>query len=250
MRIFLELEAEKDFVYDSKYYHKVQGFIYNLIKETELNPLHDKKSYKFFCFSNIFPIGDIKKGDLRKLIISSPNESFISILEKKIRELQEKGEKINFGESLFKIKKISVLKVKIPKKATLISATPIIIRIPERNYEKYGIDGKIRKKRYLYWRPEYPFDAFVKQLEENLFKKYNEFYGTKIEEFPIFEQFEFKKSVVSHIVINGKEYKLVGSVWEFMFSFLGEKEKEILEFGVDCGFGERNSFGFGFMNIL
>ncbi|MEM5870703.1 MAG: CRISPR-associated protein Cas6, partial [Candidatus Aenigmatarchaeota archaeon] len=69
MRILLRLEALKNCIYDMKYFHKLQGFIYRLLKETEYRVLHDKKGYKFFCFSNIFPIGDMKVGDKRKLII-------------------------------------------------------------------------------------------------------------------------------------------------------------------------------------
>jgi len=50
-------------------------------------------------------------------------------------------------------------------------------------------------------------------------------------------------------MIDGKEQVSVGSLWEFTFSYIGKKQRKLLEFGIDCGFGERNSFGFGFMNI-
>ncbi|MEM5797504.1 MAG: CRISPR-associated endoribonuclease Cas6 [Candidatus Aenigmatarchaeota archaeon] len=246
MRILLRLEAIKDCEYDLKYFHKLQGFIYNLLKETKYDILHDKKGYKFFCFSNIFPIGDTKAGDMRNLLISSPDNLFIKFLEDKLKKLAN-DKFVNIGEMSFKIKEVSLLRIRLGRDCRIISATPIIIRIPEKNYEKYGIREK--KKRYVYWRPEYAFEAFVKQLEENLFKKYNEFYKTDVGEFHIFEQFKYKKPVVSHIIINGKEYKMIGSIWEFIFSYLSKEQRKILEFGIDCGFGEKNSLGFGFMNI-
>ncbi|MEM7819467.1 MAG: CRISPR-associated endoribonuclease Cas6 [Candidatus Aenigmatarchaeota archaeon] len=246
--MLLRLEAIKDCEYDLKYFHKLQGFIYSLLKETKYNILHDKKGYKFFCFSNIFPIGDMKAGDMRNLLISSPDILFIKFLEDKLKKLANDNKLINIGEMSFKIEEISLLKTRLGRDCRIISATPIIIRIPERNYEKYGIEEK--KKRYVYWRPEYAFEAFVKQLEENLFKKYNEFYKTDVGEFPIFEQFKYKKSIVSHVIIDGKEYKMIGSIWEFIFSYLSKQQKKILEFGIDCGFGERNSLGFGFMNVV
>jgi CRISPR/Cas system endoribonuclease Cas6 (RAMP superfamily) len=42
--------------------------------------------------------------------------------------------------------------------------------------------------------------------------------------------------------------KFSGSIWEFSFSHLDWKKREVLRFGLDAGFGEENSLGFGFMN--
>lgn len=250
MRILLRLKSLRNFSYDIKYYHKLQGFIYNLLKDTSYSILHEKKGYKFFCFSNIFPIGDTKVNDKRNIIISSPDKFFIKFLEDKLNNMKNKEKTIKIGNMLFSIDDVSLVNIKIRKSLNLISATPIIIRIPEKNYEKYEIPKKFRKKRFVYWRPSYSFEAFVKQLEENLFKKYNEFHKTNLEKFPIFEQFKYKKLVISHVVIRGKEYKFVGSIWEFIFSYLNDEQKKILEFAIDCGFGERNSLGFGFMNVI
>jgi len=249
MRLLVKLVAAKDFNYDLKYFNKLQGFIYSLLKDSPYSTLHDKRGYKFFCFSNIFPIGDAKAGDERNFIISSPDNLLIKFLKNRIKELSSNNELINVGEMSFEVKGTSLIKIKIEKNCRLISATPIIIRIPEKNYEKYGIPKEFRKKRYVYWRPCYNFEAFVKQLEENLIKKYNEFYGTNFEIERIFEMFKFIKPVVSHVIIKGKEEKMVGSIWEFWFSYLAESRKKILKFGIDCGFGERNSLGFGFINI-
>jgi len=35
----------------------------------------------------------------------------------------------------------------------------------------------------------------------------------------------------------------------FSVSFINEKQKKILEFGIDVEFGELNLLGFGFMNV-
>jgi CRISPR-associated endoribonuclease Cas6 len=228
----------------------LQGFIYNCLRDTEYSILHDKKGYKFFCFSNIFPIGNIKSNEKRNLIISSPDRFFIKILEDKIKELSEKNGVINIGEYQFSIEEISKINVKLNRNCKLISATPIIIKIHEKNYEKYKIPEEFRKKRYVYWRPQYSFEAFVDQLEKNLIKKYNEFYKTDFRIERIFEMFRFIKSTVNNVIIENIEQKMVGSIWEFQFSYLNSKQKKILEFGIDCGFGERNSLGFGFMNVV
>ena len=66
---------------------------------------------------------------------------------------------------------------------------------------------------------------------------------------PLFQQFAFKKEVCNHLVFEGKEEKVFGSLWQFNFQNLNDKQQKLLQFGLDSGFGEKNSFGFGFMNI-
>jgi CRISPR-associated endoribonuclease Cas6 len=64
---------------------------------------------------------------------------------------------------------------------------------------------------------------------------------------PIIQRFMFKKQVSTRVLMNGQEQIVIGSIWEFWFG--DDAYKELLEFGIDCGFGERNSLGFGFMNM-
>lgn len=246
MRILLKLISSRDFSYDINYQNKAQGFIYNLIKWTDYDKIHDKSGYKFFCFSNFFPLGNCKYGDKKFFIISSPDKHFIKLLKNKLEDI-EKSE-INIGEMSFFIDDINIIKTKIDENSKLISSTPIVIRIPEKRYEEYSIPEKFRKKRYVFWRPEYKIKPFILQLEYNLIKKYKEFYkkDPKIEN--IFQEMIFKKTVVNKIRINNIDRFILGSIWEFRLNFLKQKTKKILEFGIDCGFGERNSFGFGFIN--
>ncbi|HID60907.1 MAG TPA: hypothetical protein EYP46_03510, partial [Hadesarchaea archaeon] len=77
MRLLLKLRVLKDQAYDLKYHHKLQGFIYSLLDETPYVKLHDRRGYKFFCFSNILPSVDATTGTTRSLIISSPDVGLI-----------------------------------------------------------------------------------------------------------------------------------------------------------------------------
>jgi len=240
MRLLLNLRSLKDSAYDSKYYHKLQGLIYNSLR-SHYSPLHDKNGYKFFCFSNIFPIQDMKEGEARNLIISSPDSALLKLLQENLPE------NINIGDISFQIEKSRIINPKLNNPSRILAATPIVMRIPQWTYPDYGIQSD---KSYVYWRKSYPFNAFIRQIEANLFKKYNEFYNTSLEEFPIFEQFIFKKETCNPAIIDGKEYPLIGSIWEFLFNNLSRDQKKLLEFGLDCGFGERNSLGFGFVNLM
>jgi len=233
------------------YHHKLQGFIYGLLRDSGFGTLHDKEGYKFFCFSNIFPIGDMEEGEISKLLVASPNEKLIESLEAPLQDFSAGKRRINIGEMSFEVVNLKKLDMELKRRdLRVITATPVIIRIPERNYDRYGIPEEERKPRYVYWRPKYSFEAFLKQLSENLIKKFNEFYGTKIENYDLFEQFMFRRSTATKVVIDGKEYVMVGSMWEFVWSYMDETQRRVIEFGLDAGFGERGSLGFGFVNRL
>ncbi|MEM4736652.1 MAG: CRISPR-associated endoribonuclease Cas6 [Nitrososphaeria archaeon] len=243
MRLLLSLESEADAAYDRSYYHKLQGFIYNHLRETPYSTLHNKKGYKFFCFSNIFPIGDIKQGDKRQLLISSPNEDFIKTLAKQLTA------DVNIGDMHFKLKEMKPLDIKLGNNVTIITATPLIFRIPKRNFSLYGIESN---KPYVFWMPSYSVEALIKQIEDNIFKKYKEFYNLDIDEFPIFDEFRHIKSVVSHVIVKGREEKWFGNIFEFKIYGLryNPTKRKVLKFAIDCGLGERNTFGFGFGNVV
>ena len=249
MRLLLKLRTLKDQTYDLKYHHKLQGFIYDLLNGTPYAKLHDRKGYKFFCFSNIFPLENMRTGDIRNLIISSPDAGLIEVLNRRLAEAVEEEKPANIGEMSFKLEEVRLLKPKLWRSCKLITGTPIVVRIPKENYGKYGIKPP-KDYDYVYWRKQYPFKAFIKQLEENLFKKYGEFCRRSLKEFPLFERFMYKKQVCNHVVLGEKEIMILGSVWEFSFNHLNEEQSKILQFGLDCGFGELNSVGFGFMNVV
>jgi len=251
MRILIDLRATKDQGYESMYHHKLQGFVYGLLRDSGFEMLHDKTGYKFFCFSNIFPIGDMKAGVRYKLIIASPNETLIGSLAGAIETIVADSCAVNIGEMSFEVEAVKKLKLSIRGAGLrVLTATPVIIRIPARNYELYGIPEAEQKARYVYWRPKYAFDAFLKQLSENLIKKYNEFYAAKLKDYDLFEQFLYRRATATKVVIDGGEYVLVGSMWEFVWSFLDETQRRVITFGLDTGFGERNSLGFGFVNKI
>ena len=190
-------------------------------------------------------------GDRRYLSISSPDSKLVATFASSL----EKIDKANIGDMTFSIKRFKIVRPRVGRSATLITRTPIIIRIPKKNFEKYGINR--RGYEYVYWRKDLPFNAFLRQLEDNLIKKYQEYIGKKVDEalyLPLFQQFLFKKQVCNHLVFseNGqrsREFKVFGSLWEFYFDHLTKEQRELLQFGLDAGFGERNSLGFGFVDV-
>ncbi|MGB4623265.1 MAG: CRISPR-associated endoribonuclease Cas6 [Candidatus Methanoculleus thermohydrogenotrophicum] len=248
MRLLLKLQAAADQKNISLDYNKLQGFVYRLLHESGYPGIHDKEGYKYFSFSNVFPYDDMKEGDIRNFILASPNNNVIETIAAHLITYKDKP--IHIGDCSFALRRVDKFNYTLPPAPVrIISATPIIIRIPEYNYDRYNVPATERMPRYVYWRPAISFDAFVKQLSENLIKKYNDYYGTEIATTTLFEQFFFRKPVYTRIIIDGKSYGVAASMWEFFWSHMTPIQKQIIGFGLNTGFGERNSFGFGFVNI-
>jgi CRISPR-associated endoribonuclease Cas6 len=129
--------------------------------------VHEKEGYKFFSLSNIFPIKDIEEDDFLNLIIASPNKELVASLEGIFQKFVVDQKRMNIGEMSFVVKNCKKLDTRLTRGALrVLTATPVIIRIPERNYERYEILEEERKPRYVYRRPKYSFEASLKQLSE------------------------------------------------------------------------------------
>ncbi|MGH2611443.1 MAG: CRISPR-associated endoribonuclease Cas6 [Rhabdochlamydiaceae bacterium] len=242
MRILLSIKSLQDYQINFEYHHKVQGFIYSLLRNTKFDHLHDKQGFKFFCFSNIYKAKDANH---HSLIISSPDQDFITQVEYQLNKIIENQIPIELG-SLFELIKI----VKIPQKnlsfpLKIITQSPIIIRIPIEKYQGRVTDTAPYKE--IFWRKDHPADLFINAMEKNLKKKFAEF-SKKTFKGRIIEKFDFKKQVSTKIYVANSKVPVIGSLWRLDFS--SEVPRDIQLFALDCGLGERNSIGFGFVNPI
>ena len=267
MRLLIKLKVTENTHYDMQYHYHLQGFIYNLLKGSTYDQIHDMRGNKFFSFSNIFPANALQQNDYRTLIISSPDEDLITYLYEMLQLLLSKGIQIKIGTMKFKIDYLHKLFTRVPDSSNfnLITGTPIIVRIPREKYKIYDFEPTI-KSNYIYWRNGHPFDLFLTQLKHNLLHKYAQYnelinsisytdtYKTTLETMTpqIFQNFEFKKQISTRVFIKGFEQIIIGTLWEFGFDNSGNNSNnnsELIQFALDIGLGERNSLGFGFMNL-
>jgi CRISPR-associated endoribonuclease Cas6 len=221
------------------YHYNLQGLIYTLIKDTEYAYVHDKAGFKFFCFSNLIPItSPIVNGEIRTLVVSSPDISFISVLYEKMKMLDGL---IKVGNMKFRFDSAQRLNLKVPEtgSCTMITGTPIIIRIPWEKYKKYGISPPINYE-YLYWRRDHPLEVFLSQLWDNLQRKYNEYFridnanqnlDSDIEPFSFFSKFIFRKQISTKLFIKNSEQIVIGTTWEFLFE--RPECRDITQFALD-----------------
>ncbi|MCS6768381.1 MAG: CRISPR-associated endoribonuclease Cas6 [Candidatus Nitrosocaldus sp.] len=304
MRLLLALESARDQEYQLDYHYSVQGFIYNMLRGSSFEHLHDRDGYKFFCFSNIFPYSSMmKKGDRRNLLISSPSADLIMHIDRRVRAHRHAGDVIGIGDMRFLLKGSKMIHYPLSmKQFTLVTATPIVVRIARDKYSRFNIRPR-HDYEYLYWRKDHPLDLFIEQLEDNLFKKYKEYTGLDIEDEVMAEleddgssdgngdgkcnigngtvemskssssskkgrkgvkeysasghlinRLRFIKQVAKEISMHGNRHIVIGTLWTFWFNIENYNRCDailkLLQFALDAGFGERNSLGFGFMNII
>lgn len=161
MRLLVSLQCLGDWAYDLKYHHKLQGFLYGLMEGTVYRGLHDRRGYKFFCYSNLFPPKDARAGETRRLLVASPNPNLIQVLGDRFAKVDV----AHIGDGAFKVRDVKELDLRIRDGCVLVAGTPIVVRIPKERYGEYGIVSE-KPYRYVYWRRQHSFAAFVKQLED------------------------------------------------------------------------------------
>lgn len=230
MRLIIKFKSLIEFSYDSVSSYDIQGFIYSLLENTQFNDYHDLRGFKFFNFSNIFPLTDFKPNDIKTIIISSPNNALIKLLS---YELKNK-EFFRLNNYIMKVVKIKTFHMKSGH--NLITATPIVLF--ENN----------KKNRYFSFKNN-NFDFFFERLKENSIKKYNAFYNEDFEIDSInnlFDSFSFRKEVSVRMHMKENYFIIIGSIWTFEKNDL--LDNKFYNFLFDTGYGEKNSLGMGFVN--
>lgn len=212
--------------------YTIQGFIYSLLKnDSSFSSLHDVSGFKFFNFSNIFPVCDFEKNSLKKLIISSPNGKIIKSIYNQLKD-----------KSSFNLKnhKMELLKVMILKNnicSNFISSTPIVLFEDNKNNKYYSFKQN----------PDFNF--FFERLKDNAIKKYNAFYDDDFSlDSDLFTNFELAREVSVRVTKNGNRFIVIGSLWRNLEFDLTSQNKDFYNFLFDSGLGEKNSLGFGFLN--
>lgn len=250
MRIILRLKPlVNQFRPNFEYHYKLQGFIYSLLKNTTFEGLHNKKGYKFFCFSNIFSRNQDNDSPLFNMIITSPSSQFIEQVSYQLQKIVDYQIPIEIG-SIFELQDfVRVQNKNVSFPLGIITGSPILTRIPLEKFARSSTDSAPYKS--IFWRSSHPLNLFVEAVESNLKKKYQEFTNSPAsiqDTTTMLEKFKFKREVSTHIFVGNSRIPVIGSLWEFTFSEIIPKEIQL--FALDCGLGERNSLGFGFMNPI
>lgn len=239
MRILICFDKQIKPLYNQS---QLQGLVYNLFRKAGFSFLHDlpQSKPKFFNFSQLF----FDKEKNLNLIVCSPIKPLIDGLDSILKN-KPKLKICDQKLGIIKTKKFS-LSLKAP--IILKTETPIIIRVPKEKFSYYKLNLK-KDYPYFYWRPQKntPFEPFIKQLEDRVWKNYKLFTGKVVMETPIFSKFIYKKTVDLPYFKGQKKFPRIGTLWEFEIN--PEITYNLIRFILDTGLGELTSQGYGFVNI-
>lgn len=253
MRILTRLHARADAAYDNAYHHKLRGRIWDALDGTRYDEIHDKNQPKGFIYSNPFPPHDMDEGDERTLLVASHDEELLAHIAADLHEDRE----LNIGEMPFHVDAVEPLSVDVGEPGTagtLSTGTGVLVRIPPWRFDEYGID--VDHDQAEFWRPEHTMEPFQNQIEANLDKKHRLFCpdylpGPSDVDGDLFDGYELLKTFAIPVTpTSGQHETWVLSKWEFDYTVRDDDHRRHLNLALDVGIGERNSLGFGFVNIV
>ncbi|MCQ1529180.1 CRISPR-associated endoribonuclease Cas6 [Lutispora saccharofermentans] len=243
MQISISFISEKNIVLPIHYNNIIQAFIYNNIDNKLSRFLHDKgyitngRSFKMFTYSRV--IGDWRAeedrfnfGKKAKLIISSPLDNFC----KSVANSMLQSNHLFIGQNSIQTERIQIDNQIVDKDEIIIDTlSPIVV---------YSTFIKPDNSKYTcYFMPREP--DFNRLVKENLVRKCNAVNTItngigepNVEVIPLGKVRQhltyYKKTIVKGA--SGR--------------FLIKGRKELLQIGVDAGFGSKNSQGFGCVKII
>ena len=208
-----------------EYRHVIQGCIYNLLnKDNYSDYIHDELSINKFCFSKLFGNHKIMNGkivfyDLYELYVSSIHKELIELLMERLRinRIMLLNQEIDFVE-IYEDKTI------IDREEIRIKTlSPVTIHIKDDNNTIYFNPDSIN---------------YNELLNDNFCNKIG------IDSMELFYLKDFKN--VKKVISKYKGFIIEG--YEFEATIVSDSDTLNLLYNV--GLGNKNSIGFGFINLL
>ncbi|MDI9619141.1 CRISPR-associated endoribonuclease Cas6 [Methanothermobacter sp.] len=238
LRIKIELKSDKrPFKIPYNYNHVVSAIIYRRIADIDLaSQLHGGKGFKFFTFSQLnIPRRKAFKNFLLSedgrfyFFISSPNVELIKSL---VEGFIDKPE-IDFLRGRVNVEYVEFLKPpEFRRNMKFKTLSPIIVKTVKEE------DGVLRQ-----WDVNPNDLKFYENLQKNLVRKYSEFHGGYDGD-EYLRVIPYQRSIKrKRIMIPKEDAETYHRAYHMKFRIEGDPR--LIEFGYDCGFGEKNSMGFG-----
>ena len=205
---------------------------YTMLNNSLLKSLHKDRSIKFYTFNSFTKIEKdkiYKKGKIYNIEIRSPNKDLLNLLEKYIK-LNTNNHKLIVVDTYLK-------SVNVDKIESFVTVSPTILTTN-------GMFWTIKDNGDL--------SILIKQLHNNLEKKYNIFYNTNLnakENFIDTIQLLNSFTIPIKITKNKKDILLLGNKFKIKPK-QDETSQKLAFMALSCGLGEKNSFGGGFCKRL
>ncbi len=221
-------------IIDYNYQHSVASALFDLLRGTEYDGLHNQKSYKFFSFSRLyFDAMETRKSGIEilggvTLWYTTPNRDLLDVTISSLKETDS----VNIQGIPFR-----VLSVSEPydysnnrDEDILISMSPILVRTL---VEK---DGKS-----IQWEIGPDDEDYAELLIEKLKRKYSAFKNEEPGNLEVASIWDVQRKMIRIV-----------DIWHRCYNFkIGLRgDSKLLDFAYNCGLGEKNSMGFGMVRSI
>lgn len=238
MRLKISLSSKQsNYLIPYNYNHILSAIIYRKISDLDLAAkLHFSKDFKFFTFSQIFVPefkhmnrGIVSRDGKLEFYISSPNDELI----KSLVEGHLENSEVDFKGDKLMVEQIELLKRPVfSESMKMRTMSPVVTKI------KREVDGKLK-----IWDLGPGDERFYESIQKNLINKYISFYGDFDGDRWVKIRPDMNTAKKRRIEIKGNYHR------GYMMDFEIEADQRLLEFAYDCGLGEKNSMGFGMVEL-
>ncbi|MFA7083709.1 MAG: CRISPR-associated endoribonuclease Cas6 [Arcobacteraceae bacterium] len=213
---------------------------YSICQKEEYKQNHNKNIFNSYCFGSFLPIEKekvYKKGNTYNFSLRTIDEKFAKELTTLLRT--------NINNPFLQILQVEIKEIKPFFINELYSATPVVISLKKENEEKHQ----------LFWSLDKSGDIIElqTQLQENLLKKYELFFGEKLKVNQNFIQLlEVKNQKPQSIYFTTTKNEMQKRVRLFGNKFRivpneDETSQKLAFLSLGVGLGEKASYGGGFM---
>ncbi len=190
-------------------------------------------------------MGNFSVGDLRKVLIASPDPHLISCIASSIEETDV----IRIGRMRFALKESRIFELDIKnQRTTAVTSTPLLVRMSREKCEKIGL-ALHGTQPDVYWRLGFPLDLLQNEVLANLEKKYKDWYRFP-PTLPVLNFEECMRQIAVPVTSKRFTSTVIGTIWKLSLEADDSDQLRAVEFAFDAGLGHRNSLGFGFLNPL
>lgn len=221
-------------------FDSISKFInYSICQKDEYKQKHNQNVFNNYCFGSFFPIEKdklYKKGNTYYFTFRTIDEKFAKELSNLLRA--------NINNPYLQIVQVEKRDIRQFFISEIYSATPVIISLKKEN----------EKSHQLFWTLEKSGDIIElqKQLQENLIKKYEEFFGEKLKVSQNFIQLlEIKNHKPQSVCFTTtknemqKKIRLIGNKFRIIPNE-DEISQKLAFLSLGVGLGEKISYGAGF----
>lgn len=195
----------------------------SLSKDKKLLNFHQENIYKYYTFNSFYPIEKSRvyyEGKIYSVKIRTIDEKLVQYFKKNL-----------VNEYTDYIKALTLESKVIPKKhiEKLYSITPAII-----------------KTENGYWKGNLSIEEYTNRLKDNLVKKYNNYFNTKMDEdFILFKGINFENH--KPISCKCKNINILGDKLTLIIDE-NENAQSLAYLSLGTSIGEMNARGYGFVN--